>query len=607
MICLDPTDVIEGGASVDAVIDYQMHGLVGTAFTQLAAGVMNTTLTAVLYTAGAAMSIVSIILVNKHTSAVDITLCLDPANAGNPRYLIPKTISLGAGHSLHTDGARLTIIDSSGGRLVLGLNISDTAYGAGWNGVTAVAPSKNAVYDEMETKADKGVNADITSTTALTQITRATGGAFDIAIGVAAGDDFTIDTDKLVVEGDTGKVGVGTANPSELLHLEGAAYPRVLIKGTTINTDVYFTFETNDTSDGRIGAFNFFNTASGDTIASFGGYRSGANDAGLLSFMTQAAGLGLTERMVINPAGNIGIGTNVPGNPLAVNRSADGIIVDFESAGAVEGNVSISGNTTSYNAFVGSHYTQLKSGQQELPIGAVVISIGEIIPCEVTVEKEIKEEIEILEKDAFETVDTEVDLIIEKEVEGKIIKNKKVIGEEFQEYRVVDGKIEKSMKPIYEKTTIQKTQLKADHEINKRNGKIIKTTTTKKNVSPDVSGKEYFTYVDTTNKAADKRVYGVWLGRLSDDSKGAAFGQDDKPVYLVAQVGLSKILVTEAGGDIEIGDYLETSAIPMLAQKQEDKVKVNSTIAKAVVSVKWTAEEVNPDFGCKAKLIPCIF
>jgi hypothetical protein len=124
MICLDNTDVIEGGASVDAVIDYQMHGLVGSTFTQLAAGVMNTTLTAVLYTAGAAISIVSIILVNKHTSAVDITLCLDPANGGNPRYIIPKTVSLGAGYSLHTDGPKFGVYDASG-NLLTSIAIAD--------------------------------------------------------------------------------------------------------------------------------------------------------------------------------------------------------------------------------------------------------------------------------------------------------------------------------------------------------------------------------------------------------------------------------------------------------------------------------------------------
>ena len=153
MICLDNTDVIEGGASVAAVVDYQMHGLVGTTFTQLAAGVMGTTLTTVLYTAGAAVSVVSIILVNKHSSAVDVTLCLDPANGGNPRYLLPKTISLGTGYSLHTDGARITVMDTNG-NIVMSQSgtVSDIAYDAtSWNGVTTIAPSKNAVRDKIET------------------------------------------------------------------------------------------------------------------------------------------------------------------------------------------------------------------------------------------------------------------------------------------------------------------------------------------------------------------------------------------------------------------------------------------------------------------------
>jgi len=114
ILCLDNTDVIEGGAATDAVVEYTMHGLVGTTFTQLAAGVMNTTLTAALYTAGAAVSVVSIILVNTHSAAVAVTLRLDPADGGNPRYIIPKTVSLGIGHSLHTDGARITVMDASG-------------------------------------------------------------------------------------------------------------------------------------------------------------------------------------------------------------------------------------------------------------------------------------------------------------------------------------------------------------------------------------------------------------------------------------------------------------------------------------------------------------
>ena len=43
----------------------------------------------------------------------------------------------------------------------------------------------------------------------------------DFAIGASAGNDFTVDTDKLVVEGDTGNVGIGTASPNAKLTIEG--------------------------------------------------------------------------------------------------------------------------------------------------------------------------------------------------------------------------------------------------------------------------------------------------------------------------------------------------------------------------------------------------
>ena len=114
MICLNNTDVIEGGASVASVVDYTMNGLIGTTFTQLASGSLTDTLTTVLYTATAGMSIVNIILVNTHSAAVNITLALDPANGGNPRYIIPKTIELGIGYSLHTDGTKFTVANEKG-------------------------------------------------------------------------------------------------------------------------------------------------------------------------------------------------------------------------------------------------------------------------------------------------------------------------------------------------------------------------------------------------------------------------------------------------------------------------------------------------------------
>lgn len=47
------------------------------------------------------------------------------------------------------------------------IQVLDDAYAAGWNGSQAV-PTKNAVYDKMETKAASGANTDITSLTGTT-------------------------------------------------------------------------------------------------------------------------------------------------------------------------------------------------------------------------------------------------------------------------------------------------------------------------------------------------------------------------------------------------------------------------------------------------------
>ena len=154
MICLDNTDTLEGGASVANVVDYTVHGLVAGVFTNIAQGQLSDTNPSVLYTAGAAISIVSITLVNTHSAAVTVDLYLDPANAGTPRRMIPKAMTLGVGYSMHFDGQRCSILDSNGG-IVTGVSVSDIAYATSWDGITTVAPSKNAVYDQMELKAPK--------------------------------------------------------------------------------------------------------------------------------------------------------------------------------------------------------------------------------------------------------------------------------------------------------------------------------------------------------------------------------------------------------------------------------------------------------------------
>ncbi|MBT7080894.1 MAG: hypothetical protein HN929_05430, partial [Chloroflexi bacterium] len=126
MICLDSSDTLEGGASVASVVDYTCHGLVGTTFTNIAQGQLSDTDPTVLYTAGAAISIVSVTMVNTHSAAVTVNLYLDPANAGTPRRMIPKDLSLGIGYSMHFDGQRCSVLDASG-RLTQGYPLASEA------------------------------------------------------------------------------------------------------------------------------------------------------------------------------------------------------------------------------------------------------------------------------------------------------------------------------------------------------------------------------------------------------------------------------------------------------------------------------------------------
>ncbi len=62
---------------------------------------------------------------------------------------------------------KMCTVDSLGAVTTLGSGggtVSDAIYGAGWDGVTTIAPSKNAVYDKIETIASGGDNIDVNST-----------------------------------------------------------------------------------------------------------------------------------------------------------------------------------------------------------------------------------------------------------------------------------------------------------------------------------------------------------------------------------------------------------------------------------------------------------
>ena len=64
---------------------------------------------------------------------------------------------------------------------------------------------------------------------ALDSISSDAGTSINVTLGTDAGDDFIVDTDTLVVEGDNNRVGIGTTSPSVKLHVDSSTSDTVAI------------------------------------------------------------------------------------------------------------------------------------------------------------------------------------------------------------------------------------------------------------------------------------------------------------------------------------------------------------------------------------------
>jgi hypothetical protein len=88
----------------------------------------------------------SISVYNADTAAATVTIQL---NNNSTLRIITKVTLQAAEQLFYEDGMGWQIIDANGA-VIRGTNVSDTAYASSWDGVTTIAPSKNAVYDQMQ-------------------------------------------------------------------------------------------------------------------------------------------------------------------------------------------------------------------------------------------------------------------------------------------------------------------------------------------------------------------------------------------------------------------------------------------------------------------------
>ena len=171
-----------------------------------------------------------------------------------------------------------------------------------------------------------------------------------------------------------GNVGIGTSDPSTRLHVE-----------VPTGTDQVARFSRGPGNPGDI----LFG------IGDYGGGNQGRISGQQLAFeVNRSNGAGMTSStaMFITSGADVLVGaTSFPAGerimiqkteaaPLGLDRrGSDGGILRFYQDGAEEGNVTVSGNTVSYNSFLGSHWSQLQDGSKPTILkGTILEAIDEL-------------------------------------------------------------------------------------------------------------------------------------------------------------------------------------------------------------------------------------
>jgi len=168
-----------------------------------------------------------------------------------------------------------------------------------------------------------------------------------------------------------GSVGIGTASPTEKLDVDGTINATSLTIGTgTAATPAIY--PATDTNTGI-----FFPAANTLAATTNGTERLRIDSSGIV-LIGKTTSAFTTAGVLLDKTGNEFV---VSGSQcMGLNRLAsDGALIAFYQDNTIEGTISVSGNTVSYNPFAGSHWSQLEDGSKpEILRGTVIESINQL-------------------------------------------------------------------------------------------------------------------------------------------------------------------------------------------------------------------------------------
>lgn len=347
MFCLDDTDVLEAWASVDAKIDCIIDGLVSGVFKNLYTGTLSNAANTHVYVAGTDVAVVSASFVNTHNAPVTVSFKKDPANGGNPKWIVPVDVSLGAGCELLFDGQKSQVMDTSGqilntfplplsaekgGTGLTSYTVGDLLYASGATTLSKLADVAVGSYlasggigvapawATLNQAAVAGLTTGSSPVFVTVKLSGLTDGYIPYHVADATGlADSPIWTDATLV-------GLGTATPSELLSLVGGS---ILISSTTNDP---FNPLTGTGANNRL--ILSYHSADDQGLIS-------AREGGANAYKSLGLGIGTGTQLFLNNNGGVGINTTtIPHGGVGMakfaidgtNNSAAGPHVQFTTA-----------------------------------------------------------------------------------------------------------------------------------------------------------------------------------------------------------------------------------------------------------------------------------